>query len=533
MQRILVTDPLSELGLAKLHEAADMEVVLRVGASHAELLELIPEFDALLVRSQTKVSADVFQAGKRLRVVGRAGVGVDNIDVRAATKAGVLVINAPDGNTITTAEFTFGMMQSLARHLPQAHQSLREGRWERTKFVGVELRKKTLGIVGLGRIGAEVAQRAQAFDMQVVAYDPFLTPARAEKIGVKAASLHDTIRHADFITVHTPLIKETHHILGDAEFAIMKRGVRVLNCARGGIIDESALRKALDDGIVAGAALDVYEEEPPHGNPLLEYPQVIATPHLGASTVEAQVNVAVDVADGVVQILRGGAYPHTVNLPPLPQELREVLEPYTEMGEVLGSLASQLMRGAVQKVHLQYEGEPAQYIVDPITRSALKGVLAHHYEDEVHLISAALVAEEMGVEVVESKVPKGGSHGNRVRIVLHGFDGAQVSAAGTYIRGLGMRVVEIDGFPVDITPTAAMLITWHRDRPGIIGRAGSVLGLAGVNIASMQVGRRQEGGQAVMILAVDRPVSDESVTAIRDAVGMDRVVYIELPLEDE
>ncbi len=533
MQRILVTDPLSELGLAKLHEASDMEVVLRVGAKHEELLELIVDFDALLVRSQTKVTADVFQAGKRLKVVGRAGVGVDNIDVRAATKAGVLVINAPDGNTITAAEFTFGMMLALARHLPQAIKSLLDGRWERTRFVGVELRGKSLGIVGLGRIGAEVAKRAQAFGMQVVAYDPFLTPARAEKLGVKAADLHDTIRNADFITVHTPLIKETHHLLGDAEFSIMKRGVRVLNCARGGIIDELALRKALDDGIVAGAALDVFEEEPPHGNPLLAYPQVIATPHLGASTVEAQVNVAVDVAKGVVDILRGGTYAHTVNLPPLPQELKNVLEPYTVLGEVLGSLAAQLMPSGVQKVHMQYDGEPAQYIVDPITRSALKGVLAHHHQDEVHLISAALVAEEMGIEVVESKLPKGEKYGNRVRIVLHGNGDAQVSAAGTYIRGLGIRVVEIDGFPVDITPAAAMLITWHRDRPGIIGRVGSVLGLAGINIASMQVGRQEEGGQAVMLLAVDRPVSDDDVTAIRDAMGMDRVAYIELPLEND
>lgn len=530
MARILVTDALSELGLEQLEQAHDMEVVLKIGAKPEEILSVIAEFDALLVRSQTKVTAELLQAGKRLKVVGRAGVGVDNIDVRAATKAGIVVINAPDGNTVTTAEFTFAMMQALARHIPQAHKSLREGKWDRGRFVGVELRGKTLGIVGLGRIGAEVAKRSQAFGMTVVAYDPFLTPSRAEKLGVKGCSLHDTIRQADFITVHTPLMKETHHLISDKEFAAMKRGVRILNCARGGIIDEAALLRALDEGIVAGAALDVYEEEPPRENPLLRYEQVVATPHLGASTEEAQVNVAVDVAKGVIEILRGGTYPHTVNLPPLSAESRDAVEPYVRLAEVLGSLVAQVATDGVRKVHIQYDGEPAQLVIDPITRSALKGVLARHYREEVHLISAALLAEEMGIEVVESKMPRQGAYANLVRVVLSGETG-EVAAAGTYVKGLGMRIVEIAGFPVDLAPTPAMLMTWHRDTPGIIGRVGSVLGLAGINIASMQVGRAEEGGQAIMLLAVDRPVSDDSVQAIRDAVGMDRVAYLELPVE--
>ncbi len=530
MKRILVTDPLSELGLAKLQEAQDMEVVIEVGAPKDRIMEIIGDFDALLVRSQTKVTADILQAGKRLKVVGRAGVGVDNIDVKAATKAGVLVINAPDGNTITTAEFSFAMMMALARHIPQAYQSLQSGKWDRNRFLGVELRGKVLGIVGLGRIGTEVAKRAQVFGMKVVAYDPFLTPARAEKLGVKVGSLDETIAHADFITIHTPLIKETKHLISTREFGLMKKGVRILNCARGGIIDEVALKQALEDGIVAGAALDVFEEEPGVGNALLAYPQVIATPHLGASTEEAQVNVAVDVADGVVKLLRGEVYPHTVNLPPLAPEALQAIQPYTELGEIIGSFASQLMYKGVQKVHIQYEGEPSGLEVDHITRATLKGVLSHHYREEVHLISAPLIAQEMGIEFVESKAPVTKTQNNRIRVTLSA-DGTSVSVAGTVAQGHRPRIVEVDDYSVDIAPQAAMLVTWHKDRPGIIGRVGSVLGLAGINIASMQVGRNVEGGQAIMLISVDRQVTDESLQAIRDAMDMERVSYIELPIE--
>ncbi|MCY0877084.1 MAG: phosphoglycerate dehydrogenase [Firmicutes bacterium] len=529
MHRILVTDPLSELGLQKLLEATDMEVVQHIGATEDEICAVIADFDALLVRSQTKVTPAILQAGKRLQVVGRAGVGVDNIDVRAATKAGVLVINAPDGNTITTAEFTFAMMLALARNIAQAHLSLHEGRWERSRFQGVELRGKTIGVVGLGRIGAQVAKRAQAFGMDVVAFDPFLTPARADKLGLKAATLQETISVADFITVHTPLTKETRHLISDKEFALMKPGVRLLNCARGGIIDEAALIRALDAGIVSGVALDVFEEEPAVGNPLLSYDQVIATPHLGASTEEAQVNVAIDVADGVVKLLRGGSYPHTVNLPPLPAETQQALAPFVELAEVLGSFAAQLVPGdSIVQAHMHYEGEIAVHTLDPMTRSALKGLLSHFHTEEVNILSARLVADELGVDITESK-SQSTSHPSAMRVTLKGKTG-DVTVAGTVLKGHGMRIEEINGYPVDVAPTATMLMTWHRDRPGIIGRVGSVLGLAGINIASMQVGRLEEGGQAIMLMAVDRPVAEDSVQAIRDAMDMDRVTYIELPL---
>ncbi|MHB1627974.1 MAG: phosphoglycerate dehydrogenase [Bacilli bacterium] len=527
--RILVTDPISELGLAKLYEADEFEIVTKVGIPKDRLLEEIGGYEALLVRSQTKVTADVIAAGKRLQVIGRAGVGVDNIDVRAATKAGVLVINAPDGNTITTAEFTFGMLLALARRIPQAYASLQAGRWDRNQYVGVELRGKTLCVVGLGRIGAEVAKRAQAFGMKVVAYDPFLTAARAEKLGVQPATLHDGIREADFITVHTPLMKETHHLIAAREFSLMKRGVRILNCARGGIIDELALQKALADGTVQGAALDVFEEEPAIGNPLLDNPLVIATPHLGASTVEAQVNVAVDVADGMVRLLRGGSYPHTVNLPALSAEARQKVEPYARLGEVLGSFAAQMKSGGVEKVVVRYEGEPASQPLEPVTGALLKGLLTHYYREEVHLISASLIAEELGVEVVESKAPRHETFANYIEVEVLG-EGTAAKVGGTVIPGHGSRIVMLDGYPVDIYPSEAMVMTWHRDRPGIIGRVGSILGEAGVNIAGMQVGRQEAGGGAIMILAVDREVSVAELDQIREAAGMDRVLYVELPI---
>lgn len=529
MFKVLVTDAISEEGLAKLKEADDIQLDIKVGLKPEEIIATIGDYDALLVRSQTKVTAPIIAAGKNLKVIGRAGVGVDNIDVHSATKAGVLVINAPDGNTITTAEFTFAMMMALARHIPQAHATIHEGKWDRNHFVGVELRGKTLGVVGLGRIGAEVGKRAQAFGMTVYAYDPFLTAARAEKLGVKMATLDQTIQVADFVTVHTPLMKETHHLIGAKEFGMMKKGVRVINCARGGIIDEAALKTALEDGTVIGAALDVYEEEPPKENPLLSFPQVITTPHLGASTSDAQLNVAIDVADGLVKLLHGEFYPHTVNLPAMTSEAKIAVEPYVELGEILGSMAAQIAQGGADKITIRYEGEATKHAFEPITRAVLKGVLTRYYQEEVHLISAALIAEEMGIEVLESKSSQHSDYTNFIQVELEGPKG-RVSVAGTVLKGHGPRVVEIDGYPVDILPSSAMLITWHKDRPGIIGLVGSVLGEAGVNIASMQVGRQAEGGQAIMIIGVDRNVSDEPLQFLGTTKDIERILYLELPI---
>ncbi|HHY67102.1 MAG TPA: phosphoglycerate dehydrogenase, partial [Alicyclobacillus sp.] len=356
MFKILVSDAISEEGLKKLMDAPDVQVDIRPGLPPEELKALIGEYDALLVRSQTKVTADLLAGARNLKAVGRAGVGVDNIDIEAATRRGIIVVNAPDGNTISTAEHTFAMLMALARNIPQAYASIQSGKWDRKSFVGVELRGKTLGIVGLGRIGTEVAKRAMAFGMTVLAYDPFLTRERADQLGVESVSVDDICRRADFITVHTPLTKETRHMISGPQFALMKKGVRILNCARGGIIDEKALLAALEDGTVGGAALDVFEEEPPKNNPLLASKRVIATPHLGASTVEAQINVAIDVGEEILNILHNRPFKNAVNLPSLPAEVMRAVQPYLTLGEKLGQLISQIAAGRLSAIEVTYGG---------------------------------------------------------------------------------------------------------------------------------------------------------------------------------
>lgn len=527
MYRILVSDPISEEGLQKLIESPEVELDIRPGLDRETLISIIGQYDALLVRSQTKVTADIIAAGKKLKAIGRAGVGVDNIDVEAATRHGVVVVNAPDGNTISTAEHTFAMLMALARHIPQACASIKSGKWDRKSFVGVELRGKTLGIVGLGRIGTEVAKRAMAFGMRVLAYDPFLTRERANQLGVETASVDELCARADFITVHTPLTKETRHLIGPAQFAKMKPGVRVLNCARGGIIDEKALLEALERGIVAGAALDVFEEEPPKDNPLLALDQVIATPHLGASTVEAQINVAIDVGEEILNILQGRPFKNAVNLPSLPADVLRAVQPYLTLGEKLGQLVSQLTEGRLSGIEIVYGGNVSEREVSPITRTILKGILAYHHGDEVNYVNAPFVAEELGIKVVETKAGKHRVFNDWIGVTLTTESGTH-SGAGTLFNGLGPRIVQIDGYSVDVPPEGKFLITRHIDQPGIIGHVGTILGGAGVNIAAMQVGRREIGGQAVMVLAVDKPVDADILAKIERVPGILEVRDVQL-----
>jgi D-3-phosphoglycerate dehydrogenase len=363
MFKVLVTDPISDLGLQQLNEADDVVVDKKTGLKEDELAAIIGDYDALLVRSQTKVTDRIMEAGKKLKVIGRAGVGVDNIDLEAATKRGIVVINAPDGNTIATCELTFAMMMSTARQIPQAYKKTVSGEWDRKSFVGVELRAKVLGIIGMGRIGSEVAKRAKVFGMEVIGYDPFLTQDRAEKMGVKLGSVNEIAKQADFITVHTPLTPETRHIIGKAQFAMMKKGVRIINCARGGIVDEVALVDAINQGIVAGAAFDVYEEEPPAADhPFLNHPQIIVTPHLGASTIEAQENVAIDVSEEVLHILRNEPFKNAVNMPPVPANVLSVLQPYFHLGEKLGRFVGKLTESAVEEIIVNYAGDLSEYL---------------------------------------------------------------------------------------------------------------------------------------------------------------------------
>ncbi|REJ13203.1 MAG: phosphoglycerate dehydrogenase [Paenibacillaceae bacterium] len=515
MFRILVMDSISDHGIQQLIDAEDVTVDKKAGLSEDELAAIIGDYDALLVRSQTKVTARIMDAGKKLKVVGRAGVGVDNIDLAAATERGIVVINAPDGNTITTCEHTFAMMMALARHIPQAYAKTISGVWDRKSFVGVELRNKKLGILGMGRIGSEVAVRAKAFGMEVLGYDPFLTEERADKLGVKLSTVEDIVRTADFITVHTPLTPETRHMISRPQFEIMKPGMRIINCARGGIIDEQALVEAIDSGIVAGAAFDVFESEPPApDHPFLRHPKIIVTPHLGASTVEAQENVAIDVSEQVLHILRGEPFKNAVNMPSIPSEVLNKLQPYYPLTEKLGKVAAQLAEGAVEEISVSYSGEVADVDTSSLTRSVVKGVLSHHLgDDQVNLVNSLHLAKTRGVNIVSNKSYTHKGFTNLITVKLR-TKGEERLVSGTLLNGLGARIVQVDQFPVDIAPEGNLVLVSHHDKPGIIGRVGTLLGSNDVNIATMQVGRKLVGGEAIMVLSVDKPVPKDVLAEI-------------------
>jgi len=527
MYKVLISDSLSEHGIQQLLDAPDVEVVQKPGLSPHELYEIIGEYDALLVRSQTQVTADVLAAGKRLKVIGRAGVGVDNIDVPAATQAGVVVINAPDGNTISTAEHSFAMLMALARNIPQAYKKLSEGIWDRKSFQGVELNGKILGILGLGRIGTEVAKRAKAFHMKIMAYDPYLTEERAEKLGVTVASVDEIVRQADFITVHTPLTKETRYLIGSREFAKMKDGVRVINCARGGIIDEKALYEAIITGKVAGAALDVFEVEPPVDNPLLNLPQVVVTPHLGASTVEAQENVAIDVSEEILKVLRGQPFKNAVNLPSIPAHVLERVQPFFTLGERLGHFLAQVTVGSVQEIAVTYSGELADVDTAHLTRTVLKGVLSFRLGEGVNYVNAPTLAKSRDITVMEQKSSLNRGFTNLLTVTLKTNQQTK-SVSGTLLNGYGARIVKIDQFAIDVAPEGYLLYIHHQDRPGVIGRVGTILGSNDVNIATMQVGRRDVGGDAIMMLSVDKPVSSELLDTLGELSEINSVTQIEL-----
>ncbi|MHA7962954.1 phosphoglycerate dehydrogenase [Paenibacillus sp. CAU 1782] len=505
MYKVLVSDPISDLGIQQLVEATDVIVDKKTGLSEDELIAIIGEYDALLVRSQTRVTAKVMEAGKALKVVGRAGVGVDNIDLDAATQRGIIVINAPDGNTITTCEHAFAMMMALARHIPQAYMKTVNGTWDRKSFLGVELRGKTLGVLGMGRIGSEVAKRAKAFGMSIMGYDPFLTEERAEKLGVKLSTVEEIVRGADFITVHTPLTPETRHMIGKAQFSIMKPGMRIVNCARGGVVDELALVEAIDEGIVAGAAFDVFEVEPPVADhPFLTHPKIIVTPHLGASTVEAQENVAIDVSEQVLHILRDEPFVNAVNMPPIPANLQNTLQPYFSLGEKLGSFIAQSTEGGVQEISISYSGELADVDTQPLTRYIVRGVLSHHLgSEQVNVVNSMHLAKIRDVNIVVKKSLTSKDFTNLVTVSLRTKQEEHV-VAGTLLTGYGPRIVLIDNYPVDVTPEGNLVLISHNDKPGIIGRVGTLLGTNDVNIATMQVGRQLEGGSAIMVLRVDK-----------------------------
>ncbi|MCP1307145.1 phosphoglycerate dehydrogenase [Paenibacillus tyrfis] len=508
MYKVLVMDGISDMGIQLLYDAPDVEVEKKNGLSEDELVAIIADYDALLVRSATKVTERIMGAGSKLKVVGRAGVGVDNIDLEAATKRGIVVINAPDGNTIATCELTFAMMMSVARMIPQAYKKTVGGEWDRKTFVGVELRNKVLGVLGMGRIGSEVAKRAKAFGMEVLGYDPFLTEERAEKLGVKLGSVNEICAAADFITVHTPLTNETRHMISKPQFELMKKGARIINCARGGIIDEMALVEAIDAGIVAGAAFDVFEKEPPAADhPFLNHPKIVVTPHLGASTVEAQENVAIDVSEEVLHILRDQPFKNAVNMPPVPANVLNALQPYFNLGEKLGVFLGQTIDGPVSEIVVNYSGDLTDVDTTPLTRYIVKGILANQLEG-VNIVNAMHLAKTRGLNVVVQKSSAAKSFTNLVSVTLKTKQEERV-LAGTLLSGYGERIVQIDQYPVDIAPSGHLLLISHNDKPGIIGKVGTLLGDNGVNIATMQVGRKVVGGSAIMVLTTDKETPKE------------------------
>ncbi|ERN54129.1 phosphoglycerate dehydrogenase [Alkalihalophilus marmarensis] len=507
---ILVSDAMSQEGLLPLLENANVHCV----EAYVDEVEDLTQFDALLVRSATKVTEELLQKMPNLKIVARAGVGVDNIDLDAATKHGVVVVNAPDGNTISTAEHTFAMISSLLRKIPQANASIKAGEWNRKAFQGSELRGKTLGIVGFGRIGTQIAKRARAFEMSLLVFDPFLTKARAEKIGVTPASLDDVLAQSDIITVHTPLTKETKGILGMENIAKTKQGVFLINCARGGIIDESALKHYLANGHIAGAALDVFEEEPAQDKELLEFDNVIATPHIAASTKEAQLNVASQVSEEVIRFLEGQPATNSINLPTLSKEIYEKIQPYYDLTKRMGNLLSQVMKTPVQEIEVYYGGNITDLETSITTRSLIAGFLQPRVDAAVNDVNAALIAKERGITYGEKHVENTFGYSNLIHAVVHGED-RHFDIKGTYIKEYGARIVSINGFNVDFIPQGHLLYIQHNDKPGVIGRIGQLLAEHDVNIATMQVGRKQEGGEAIMMITVDKTVEEDVLKAVR------------------
>ena len=515
--KIFVADDVSAAGLEPLR-AAGFTVEKRTGLAPDELREALSDYDGLIVRSETKVTPELMDAANGLRVVGRAGVGVDNIDVAAATARGIVVMNAPDGNTITTAEHTIALLVSLARRVPQANESLRAGRWERKRFIGVELQGKTLGIVGLGRIGRTVAVRARAFGMNIVAYDPFIAPEQARDLELEIATLDEVFARADFLTVHTPLTAETRGIVGSEAFSKMKRGVRIINCARGGLVDERALLAAIKEGIVAGAALDVFEQEPPSADhPLIALEEVIATPHLGASTMEAQEGVALTVAEQMRDYLLTGALRGAVNVPALGTQELNALQPFIKLAESLGRFQAQLIDEAVREVRLEYAGDVAELDAAPVTRAFLAGLLGQ-VSARVNVVNAFLIAEERGISVTAAYKRAGSEFAPAIRTSVHTTNNEQ-TVAGTLFGGIGPgrdgRFTEINGFRIEAIPHGHMLVTRNHDVPGVIGRIGSILGEHGVNISRFHLGRRERGGEAMAVIETDAPLKDETLKELR------------------
>ena len=511
MYRILVTEPLAEEGLAKLRESAEVDV--RDGLSQAELIAIIGDYDALIVRSRTKVTAEVLQAAKRLKIVARAGSGVDNIDVEAATRQGIIVVNAPQGNTVAVAEHTLGLILALARRIPAADAAMKAGVWPKGSLVGCELRGKTLGIIGLGRIGTALASRAAAFEMRVVAYDPFVSAEHAARLGVEMLPLETLLREADFVSIHIPSNERTRGLIDASKIALMKPTARLINCARGGIVDEEALERALAEDRLAGAALDVFAHEPPGLTELVRSPKTVCTPHLAASTEEAQRSCSLDVVEQVLAVLSGRPARYPVNIPSLSNEEMAALGPYLELAQRLGSFYAQMNGNSLERLELSYAGELAEHDTTLVRAAVVMGLLRQMVEEPINLVNAIAVAGSRGISIAERREPEAESFTNLLSIRAFTQTGER-SLAGSLVRGQP-HVVCIDGFWLDFVMEGYLLFSEHTEQPGILGRMGTLLGEAGLNISFVQVGRWGRGSRGVMVLGLDDPVPDGLLARIQ------------------
>lgn len=525
--RILVCDGLEKSGVDKLRAAGGVTVDEQPSISGDQLAQIIGGYDALIVRSKTRVTAGLIEKATVLRVVGRAGTGVDNIDVAAATRRGVVVMNAAAGNTVTTAEHTMAMLLSLARQIPQAVASTKTGRWEKNRFLGVELMGKSLGIVGLGRIGTAVAQRARAFGMNVLAYDPYFTEEAARELEIEMTQLDDVLRRSDFVTVHTPLTDETRGIINAAAIDKMKPGVRLINCARGGLIDELALVDAIRAGKVAGAALDVFEQEPtPANNPLLALDQVITTPHLGASTTEAQLGVATMIAEQVLDYLKHGTVRGAVNMPAVSAELLAAIGPYITLGEKIGLFQGQVFGHDLREVAIEYSGEVTEHDVKPITHAVLAGLLGPVIE-RVNMVNAAIVAEQRGVKISESLSRRARDFASMIRVRAVTSERESEVAGALFGRRDG-RIVRINGFSLEAIPKGHMLFLFNHDQPGVLGSIATFIGENNVNIGRLYLGRKKIGESALALIQIDQPMSEETLNALASLSGVISVRQVKL-----
>lgn len=525
--KVLISDNLGEIGVKMFQEAEGIDVDVNVGLPPEELKSIIGNYNALVIRSATRVTEDLLKAAANLKVVGRAGIGLDNVDIPAATKRGIVVMNTPEGNVVTTAEHTIALMLSLTRNIPQGTSSLKEGRWDKKKLQGKELFKKNLGVIGFGKIGSIVADRALGLKMQVIVYDPFITPERIEKAGYKSVSLLELYRQADYITMHVPKLKDTIGLINKKAFDQMKKGVMIINCARGGIINEADLYDAMNSGKVAGAALDVFETEPPVGSPLLTLDRFICTPHLGASTREAQTNVAVAVASQIIDYLKNGTIVNAVNVSSVTGELLIKLGPFLSLADRMGCLQAQLSRGPIKEVLIEYTGDFQGIDLAPVSTAVLKGLLAPMLKDNVNFVNAPVIAKERDIKVKETFSSESEDYLNLITINVVTTE-TTTTVAGTVFGKKDVRVVKIDNFRLEMIPYGNLTLINNVDRPGVIGSIGAVIGEHDINIAQMQVGQEKDGEKNIVFLRTDIPIPGEVLEKLRGLEMVNSVTHFEL-----